>query len=99
MAYRFCFLCGKNGSQDRLERHHIFGAAYRDKSDQYNLVVDLCGESCHRNGPKAVHRNPETMAIVHAYGQKKAMKENGWTIEQFRQEFGRNYLEEENDES
>ena len=98
MAYRFCFLCGKNGSQDRLERHHIFGGPNRNKSERYALVVDLCGESCHRNGPKAAHKNAETMEFLHAYGQKKAMRENGWTIEQFRQVFGRNYLEEEHDE-
>lgn len=97
MAYKHCFLCGKNGSQDRLERHHIFGGPYRNASEKYGLVVYLCGDSCHRNGPKAAHRNAETMTLLHAYGQKKAMREQGWTVEQFRQVFGRNYLEDDDE--
>ncbi len=98
MESKYCFLCGRNGSQDRLERHHIFGAANRNLSEKYGLVVYLCGNRCHRNGPKAAHRNKETMAYLHTYGQKKAMKEQSWTAEQFRQVFGKNYLED-NDES
>jgi hypothetical protein len=93
--YRSCFLCGRNGSRDRLERHHIFGGPNRDLSEQYGLVVDLCGEQCHRNGPKAAHRSAETMKLLRIYGQKKAMRENGWTAEQFREVFGKNYLEGE----
>lgn len=89
---RKCFLCGKNGVNDRLERHHIFGGAYRDKSEKYGLVVDLCGNSCHRNGKKSAHRNAETALFLHQYGQKKVMKEQGWTKEKFQKEFGRNYL-------
>ena len=46
-----CFLCGKNGAADPLERHHIFGGPNRGKSEKYGLVVLLCGEECHRNGP------------------------------------------------
>lgn len=97
MADKYCFLCGKNGSQDRLERHHIFGGSNRRLSEKYNLVVYLCGNSCHRNGPKAAHRCKETMNLLHAYGQRKAMKEQGWSAEQFRHVFGRNYLLEDED--
>jgi hypothetical protein len=32
------------------------------------------------------------MLYLHQYGQRKAMKENGWTIEQFIEVFGKNYL-------
>ena len=97
--YDYCFLCGRNGQGDSLERHHIFGAANRDLSERYGLVVHLCGERCHRNGPKAAHRCAETMSVLHAYGQRKAMQENGWTAEQFRQVFGKNYLEDDGDDS
>lgn len=97
MESKYCFLCGRNGSQDRLERHHIFGAANRNLSEKYGLVVYLCGDRCHRNGPKAAHRNSETMAYLHAYGQKKAMKEQNWTTERFRQVFGKNYLEDDDE--
>lgn len=87
-----CFLCGRNGSQDRLERHHIFGGANRSKSEKYGLVVYLCGDRCHRNGKDAAHRSRETREYLRAYGQKKAMEEQGWSTEDFIRIFGRNYL-------
>lgn len=91
--YKECFLCGRNGHGDRLERHHIFGAANRPKSEKYGLVVWLCGERCHRLGKYAVHQNAQVMAYLHRYGQIKAMREQGWTVEQFVAEFGKNYLD------
>lgn len=95
----YCFLCGRNGQADRLEKHHIYGGPYRSLSEKYGLVVYLCGDSCHRNGKKAAHRCAATAHFLHTYGQKKAMQENGWSIEQFRAVFGKNYLEEGEDES
>jgi hypothetical protein len=35
------------------------------------------------------------MDYVHKYGQRKAMKEQNWTAEQFREVFGANYLDDE----
>ena len=35
------------------------------------------------------------MQYLHEYGQRKAMQENNWTIEQFREVFGKNYLQED----
>lgn len=32
------------------------------------------------------------MQKLHEYGQKKAMEEQGWTVDEFRQVFGKNYL-------
>lgn len=89
---RKCFLCGRNGAADRLERHHIFNGPYRAKSEAYGLVVDLCGDRCHRNGKKAAHANIKTMRALQRYGQRKAMRENGWDTEEFIAVFGRNYL-------
>jgi hypothetical protein len=82
-------LCGRYGN---LERHHIFGGALRKKSEKYGLTVDLC-HSCHNEPPEGAHHNKDTMQKLHEYGQRKAMKENGWTIEDFRREFYKNYLE------
>lgn len=93
---RECWLCGRRGSQDPLDRHHIFGGAYRNKSERYGLVVYLCHNRCHIFGKDAVHNNAETMQMVREYGQRKAMEEQGWTVEQFQNEFGKNYLEEDN---
>ena len=91
-----CWLCGRRGAQEPLDRHHIFGGPYRSKSEQYGLVVYLCHSRCHIFGKKAVHSNSETMQMVREYGQRKAMDEQGWTVEQFVKEFGKNYLEDDN---
>ena len=88
-----CWLCGRNGSTDPLERHHIFGGALRNKSEQYGLVVFLCGERCHRNGRKAAHRCGETMQQLHEYGQLKAKQEQGWSREEFIRQFGKSFTD------
>lgn len=92
---RQCFLCGRNGNTDPLEVHHIFGGAYRKKSERYGLVVLLCGERCHRNGKGAVHKSGAQMRRMRRYGQLKAMEEQHWTEADFIREFGKSYLEEE----
>lgn len=88
-----CFICRRNGNGDRLERHHIFGAANRDKSEALGLVVYLCGERCHRLGKYSAHQNAEVADYLHRYGQKKAMEEQNWTKEEFQNVFGANYLD------
>lgn len=90
--YRTCFLCGRNGNGDALERHHIFGGANRKLSQKYGLVVYLCGSRCHRNGKESVHKCRATAEKLHKYGQEKAMEEQNWNVEQFRAVFGKNYL-------
>lgn len=89
----YCFLCGRNGATDPLDRHHIFGGPNRSKSEKYDLVVYLCRSRCHIFGHDAVHRNAEKMQQVHEYGQRLAMQRNGWTTEDFIREFGKNYIE------
>lgn len=92
--YKKCFLCSRNGNGDRLERHHIFGAGNRSKSEKYGLVVYLCGERCHRLGRLSVHQNAMTMEYLHKYGQRKAMAENNMDKEMFMSIFGANYLDD-----
>lgn len=87
-----CWLCGANGNGDPLDRHHIFGGAMRKKSEKYGLVVYLCHSRCHIFGRNAVHQNAAVMQELHEYGQRKAMEEQGWTEEEFRQHFGKNYI-------
>ena len=72
---RSCWLCGRNGTAEPLDKHHIFGGAYRKKSEKYGLTVYLCHGSCHIFGEKAVHSCRETMDELHRYGQKMA---SGW---------------------
>lgn len=90
-----CWLCGRNGAADPLDEHHIFGGPNRKLSDRFGLTVYLCHHDCHIFGEKAVHRDPETAQRLHEYGQRKAMEEQGWTPEQFRMVFGKNYLDED----
>ena len=89
-----CFLCGRNGYADPLERHHIFGGPNRALSEKYGLVVDLCGWRCHREGKEAAHRCAATAQYLHEYGQRKWMAENNGTIDDFISIFGRNYLDD-----
>jgi hypothetical protein len=35
------------------------------------------------------------MDYLHKYGQRKAMEAQGWTVEQFREVFGTNYLDDD----
>jgi hypothetical protein len=95
MRGRTCWLCGRNGNGDPLDKHHIFGGCNRKLSEEYGLWVPLCHRRCHESGPEAVHRNMKTMQRLHEYGQELAMEENGWSIDDFRRIFGRNYLPED----
>ena len=92
MEKRECWLCGRNGTGDPLELHHIFPGPLREKSEKYGLTVYLCGERCHRSGPRSAHRCRETAEILKRYAQQKAMEENSWTLEDWLKEFGKNYL-------
>lgn len=94
MDDRRCFICQRNRHAGGLERHHIFGGANRKLSEEYGLVVYLC-HYCHNEPPFGVHYNKKTAEMLHQYGQEKAMREQGWDKETFREIFGRNYLEEE----
>lgn len=82
-----CFLC----TRPATETHHIFGGALRKKSERYDLTVRLC-HNCHNEPPYGAHHNKQTMLYLHQYGQRKAMEENGWTVEDFRREFYKNYI-------
>lgn len=88
---RKCLITGRT---DRLERHHLFGGAYRKKSDRLGLVVDLTHDM-HNEPPYGAHHNKQTMLALHKYGQALAMERYGWDIDRFREEFGMNYLDEQ----
>ena len=91
---RSCWLCGRNGTADPLDKHHIFGGANRKKSEKYGLTVYLCHCDCHLFGREAAHNCRETMERLHRYGQKVAMERFGWSVEEFMEVFGKNYLDE-----
>jgi hypothetical protein len=73
----------------------VFGGPLRDKSEKYGLVVLLCGNRCHRCGEVAAHQDPFTQLYLKQWAQRKAMKENGWTMDDWHREFGKSYIGEE----
>ena len=89
-----CFLCGMIGYVEPLDKHHIFGGALRNKSERYGLTVYLHHNRCHIFGEDAVHRNARINRKLQAFAQKKAMEHYGWSVEDFRKEFYKNYLED-----
>lgn len=85
-----CLICG---SRRWLEWHHVFGAALKKKSEKYKLMARLC-HYCHNEPPNGVHQNSEIRRKLQAFAQKKAMRHYGWSADDFRKEFYKNYLEE-----
>lgn len=84
-----CYLCGRRGG---LDKHHVFGGALRKKSERYGLFVWLCHESCHIFGPNSAHGNGDTARMLHERAQRAAMERFGWSREEFREKFYKNYL-------
>jgi hypothetical protein len=87
-----CFLCGRNANLEPLDCHHVFGAANRKKSEKYGLKVYLHHNQCHIFGKDSVHQNNEINQALKAQAQQKAMEYYGWTVDEFRNIFGKNYL-------
>ncbi len=91
MEERTCFFCGRNGNGDPLERHHVFGGAYRKKSDKYGAVVWLCGNKCHREGPQSMHKNVYNNRFLKRIFQRRIMEREHWDMDRWIKEFGKNY--------
>ncbi len=73
-------------------RHEVFyGTANRQKSIKYGLVVFLTPEA-HNMSDKGIHANREFDLYVKRIAQRAAMEKYGWTIDDFRAIFGKNYL-------
>lgn len=81
----YCEICHK---WTALERHHIYGNAFRKKSEQYGAVVEICRE-CHDD---LHHHHPAKYVWLKREWQDKLMAWNEWTEDDFIREFGRNYL-------
>ena len=90
-----CYRCGRYGP---TERHHIFGAYNRKKSEADGLVVYLC-HSCHNEPPDGVHFNKKTREWLQKIGQR-AYEENliydglspDEATQKFMERYGKNYL-------
>lgn len=87
-----CILCGRyRSSCNKLDRHEVFGGAYRQKSKALGLWVCLCHWPCHQ-GPGGAHDSRGTAEALKSRAQGEAMKKYGWTTEDFIRQFGKNHL-------
>lgn len=91
----YCYLCGKNANFEPLDEHHVFGAANRKLSEKYGLKVYLHHNECHIFGKNSVHQNAKVNNSLKARVQEIAMLHYGWSIDDFRKLFGKNYIDEE----
>lgn len=86
---RICILCKKEG---QMAMHHLIpGKPGRQLSERYNLVVPIC-PTCHEFIHSSSVKGIKTLRDLRKFGQKKAMAEQGWTEDEFRQVFGKSYL-------
>ena len=72
----------------------MFPGPFRQKSEKYGLVVDLC-RACHNTPPYGVHHNRKNANILKERAQRMVMREQGWDTERFIREFGKNYINTE----
>lgn len=73
-----------------VERHHIFGGAYRKKSEKYGFVVPLRPD-LHPNGVHAGKSAKQVDAILKRMAQEYYESHIG-TREEFIEEFGKSRL-------
>ena len=69
----------------------FMGNKQRSIAEHYGAVMYLCPE-CHTEGKASVHRNRVVRLWTQEIMQKKLMEENDWTVQDFINIFGRNYL-------
>ena len=86
-----CFIC--NRSDRALHRHEVFHGSNRTKSKRYGLWVNLCYQ-CHED----LHQKDSTLDRgLKIQTQIKAQQTYGWSIDEFRSIFGKNYLENDDE--
>lgn len=86
MEMKECYLCGKVGP---TERHHVFGGSYRQLSEEYGCVVDLC-PACHRH----IHssKGTEDRRQLQCDIQYQTMDANEWDLNWWLLIFNKSWL-------
>lgn len=82
-----CWFCNNRA----CDMHHVFNGPLRSKSEVYGAVIPLCRE-CH----EIVHKRADVRLRIKAEFQRKIMQENGMSLDEFVQEFHKNYLSDGN---
>lgn len=89
-----CYMCGRHANYGffGLEEHHVYGGyGIRKISEKYGLKVYIC-HYCHNEPPNGVHQNRKNRLALQAKVQQIAMDYYGWSIEDFINIIGKNYL-------
>ena len=86
-----CIICGR--TKEAL--HEVFfGTANRKKSIQYGLVIPLCNYH-HNMSDEGIHFNRNLDLSYKKIAEKRWLEHYNKTKEEFIQEFGKNYIEED----
>lgn len=105
---RECFLCREEADRRGyfgelkhygLHKHHfIYGrlGCFRKKAEHYGLWGYVCEERHHEHGPEAPHNNHEVDLYLKQVAQRAF--EAKYSHEEWMAEFGKNYLEDEDEE-
>ena len=72
-------------------KHHVFGGSNRKKAEKLGLYVFLTPEM-HNMSDYGVHFNKAFDLELKQIAQETAMETYGWSIDDFRREFGKSYL-------
>lgn len=83
-----CAFCGREHVE--VVRHEIFqGVGRRDKCKKYGLWITVC-PTCH----SFIHNNPQNKSVreLDEQAQHQAMEKYGWSVAEFRDRFGKNYI-------
>lgn len=81
-----CYYCATQCG--KLDRHEVFHGASRKKSKALGLWVLLCHD-CHMT---LHHSDAALDALLKRQGQRVAMRHYGWSEDEFRARFGKNYI-------
>ena len=86
-----CAYCGRT---DRaLQRHEAFHGAFRTKSKELGCWLLICFD-CH---DRLHHKDARIDREIKEFMQREAMRHYGWSVDEFRQRFGKNYLEDDDE--
>lgn len=84
-----CYICGRNGAEDPLDKHHVFGGANRKLSEEDGLYIMVCHKRCHI---EKLHKDQTSAICMKAIGEGEWLRANNKTIEDFRARYGGNWL-------
>lgn len=101
-ASRECLLCREEAERigyygelphTGLHKHHFLFGPLRKKAEHYGLWGYVCMKRHHEYGPEAPHVNAEVSNHLKQIAQRAFEKKYGHEL--WMQEFGKNYLEED----